>query len=71
MADKAQEAFIKEMQAKLERKIRENEIDVIEYWQGQIGRLLTMKPEGISSLQLQIKKISDMMNNRIQILKRG
>lgn len=71
VADKAQEAFIKEMQTKLDRKIRDNEIEVIEYWQGQMGRLLAMKPEGIAALQLQIKKVHDMMANRVQILKRG
>ncbi len=71
MVDKTQEAFIKEMQAKLERRIQENEIAVIEYWQGQLSRILAMKPEGIAALQVQIKKIHDMMVNRVQILKRG
>jgi len=71
VVDKAQEAFVKEMQAKLERKIQDNEIAVIEYWQSQLSRLLAMKPEGIASLQMQIKKIHDMMTNRVQILKRG
>ena len=71
MVDRTQEAFVKEMQTKLEKKIREGEIEVVEYWQSQLGRLLTMKPEGIAPLQLQIKKIHDMMGNRIQILKRG
>jgi len=71
VVDRTQEAFVKEMQAKLERKIHENEIEVVEYWQGQLGRLLTLKPDGIASLQLQIKKIHDMMGNRVQILKRG
>ncbi|MDQ5985530.1 MAG: hypothetical protein CSYNP_01241 [Syntrophus sp. SKADARSKE-3] len=71
MVDRTQEAFIKEMQTKMEKKIRESEIEVVEYWQSQLGRLLAMKPEGIASLQLQIKKIHDMMVNRIQILKRG
>ena len=58
MTDNRQEAFVKEMQAKLEKKIRDNEIAVIEYWQSQLGRLLTMKPEGIASLQLQVKKFT-------------
>jgi len=30
-----------------------------------------MKPEGVASLQLQIKKITDMMENRVKILKKG
>jgi hypothetical protein len=71
VVDKSQEAFVKEMQLKLERKIQENEIAVIEYWQSQLGRLLAMKPEGVAALQMQIKKIHDMMANRIQILKRA
>ena len=69
--EKAQEAFVKEMQVKLDKKIRENEMAVIEYWQSHLGQLLKIKPEGIAALQLQIKKIHDMMANRIQILKRG
>ena len=71
MVDKAQEAFVREMQEKMERKLKENEIAVIEYWQSQIGRLLTMKPEGVSALQAQLKKIYDMMGNRVQVAKRG
>jgi hypothetical protein len=71
VVEKAQEAFVNEMQAKLEKKIRENEIAVIEHWQSQLSRILSMKPEGIAALQLQIKKIHDMMSNRVQILKRG
>jgi hypothetical protein len=71
MADKPQETFIREMQEKVDRKLKENEMAVIEYWQGQLGRILSMKPDGIASLQMQMKKIYDMMGNRIQILKRG
>jgi len=71
MVEKTQEGFIREMQEKMDRKIRENEVAVIEYWQGQIGRVLAMKPDGIASLQMQIKKIYDMMDNRMRILKRG
>jgi len=71
MIDKSQEAFVREMQAKLDRKLRENEMEVIELWQVQLGRVLAMKPEGVASLQMQIKKIYDMMGNRVQMLKRG
>ena len=71
MIDKSQEAFVREMQAKLDRKLRENEMEVIEHWQVQLGRVLAMKPEGVASLQMQIKKIYDMMGNRVQMLKRG
>jgi hypothetical protein len=65
------QAFIKEMQTRFEKKIKENEISLLEHWKSHIDKLLTMKPEGIASLQLQIKKITDMMENRIKILKKG
>jgi hypothetical protein len=70
MGDKGQEAFIKEMQTRFDKKLREHEISVIEHWREQLTRVLMMKPEGVGALQAQIKKVSDMMNNRIMIIKR-
>lgn len=64
------QAFIKEFQAKVDKKLKENEISGLEYWKSQLDKVLTMKPEGVGSLQLQIKRISDMMENRIKILKK-
>ncbi len=64
-------AFLKEVQAKFEKKVRENEISLLEYWKEQLDRIVAMKPEGIASLQLQIKKTSEMMGNRIRTLKKG
>ena len=70
MADKGQEAFIKEMQSRFDKKLREHEIGVIEHWREQLTRVLMMKPEGVGALQSQIKKIADMMDNRVMIIKR-
>lgn len=64
------QAFIKEFQAKFDKKLKENEISMLEYWKSQLDKLLSMKPDGIASLQMQIKRISDMMDNRINIIKR-
>ena len=68
-ADK-QAVFIKEIQARFEKKIKEHEISVVEYWKSQLDKLVSMRPDGIASLQLQMKRISDMMANRIRILKK-
>ena len=65
------QALLKEIQAKFDRKMRENEIAVLEYWKEQLDRVVSMKPEGIASLQLHIKKIAEMMSNRVKILKRN
>ena len=63
--------FLKEFQKKVEKKIRENEISVVQYWYERLGRLVSMKPDSIASLQLEIKKVYDMMENRIKTLKKG
>jgi hypothetical protein len=63
------QAFMREVQKKFEKKVRENEISVLEYWKERLDKLAVMKPEGISSLQLEIKKVSSMMANRMRTLK--
>lgn len=67
-SDKDQ-AFLREVQKKFEKKVRENEISALEYWRERLDKVAAMKPEGISSLQLEIKKVSAMMANRIRTLK--
>jgi hypothetical protein len=65
-----QAVFIKELQARFDKKLKEHEISVVEYWRSQLDKLISMKPDGIASLQLQMKRISDMMTNRLKILKK-
>ena len=71
MAERDQQAvLLKEIQSRLERKVKDHEITLLEYWKEQVDRVAVMKPEGIAALQLQVRKISEMMANRIRILKR-
>ena len=63
-------AFIKEYQDRFEKKLKENEITLLEHWKAQLDRIVSMRPDSIASLQLQITKISEMMANRIKVLKR-
>ena len=72
MAEKEQQAvLLKEIQVRFERKLKDNEISLLEYWKEQLDRVGAMKPEGVAALQLQVKNISGMMANRIMMLKRG
>ncbi len=63
-------AFLKDVQTKFEKRLVQNEIAVLEYWRERIERLIALRPDGIASLQLEIRKLSDMMDNRITMLKR-
>jgi hypothetical protein len=63
-------AFIKEYQDRFEKKLKENEIALLEHWKGQLDKIVSMRPDSIASLQLQITKTTEMMANRIKILKK-
>ena len=62
--------FIKEFQERYEKKIREKEIEIIEHWKAQLDKIVAMRPDSISSLQLQLTKTVEMMANRIRVLKK-
>ena len=69
-AQDSSNAFIKEYQDRFEKKLKENEIALLEHWKEQLDKIATMRPDSIASLQMQIKKTSDMMANRIKVLKK-
>lgn len=62
--------IIREYQKRLDRALRENEISVLQYWKERLERIAAMKPEGIASLLLELKKLAENMDNRIKILKK-
>jgi hypothetical protein len=64
-------AFIKEYQERFEKKLKENEIALLEHWKSQIDKIENSRPDSIASLLLQIRKMSEMMGNRIKVLKKG
>jgi hypothetical protein len=66
----ATDLFIKEYQERFEKKMKENEITLLEHWKTQLDKVIGMRPDGVASMQLQITKISEMMANRIKTLKR-
>jgi iron-sulfur cluster repair protein YtfE (RIC family) len=71
MAGESQQAaLLKEIQSRFEQKLKESEIELLEYWKDQVDRVAGMKPEGVAALQTQVRRISEMMANRIRILKR-
>ena len=66
-----QDALLREIQTRLDRKLKENELAFLEYWKEQLDAVTARKPEGVAALQTQVRKISEMMANRIRTLKRG
>jgi hypothetical protein len=62
--------FIKEFQERFEKKIKENEIAILEHWKSQLDKITNIRPDSIASLQVQIAKMAEMMANRIKMLKK-
>ena len=63
-------AFIKEYQERFEKKIKENEINLLEHWKAQLDKITSMRQDSIASLQVQITKMAEMMATRIKVLKK-
>lgn len=63
-------ALVREYQKRLEKALRESEISVLQYWKERLDRIAAMKPEGIASLLLELKKLSENMDNRMKTLKK-
>ena len=61
---------LKDLQKEVEKKLRQQEISVLEYWKERIDRIAAMKPEGIAALQVEIRKLSETMANRVRTLKK-
>ena len=66
-----QSALVKEIQAQFAKKVKETEIESLEYWKEQLDKLLILKPEGVAALQAQVKRVTNMMGTRINTLKRS
>jgi len=62
--------FLKNLQKQVDKKLKEQEISFLEYWKQHLDRIAALRPEGIAALQLEIRKISEMMANRVKILKK-
>jgi hypothetical protein len=66
-----QSTLVKEFQAQFAKKVKESEIESLEYWKEQLDKVLILKPEGVAALQGQVKRVANMMGTRINTLKRS
>ncbi|MCF8054686.1 MAG: hypothetical protein K9K75_05665 [Deltaproteobacteria bacterium] len=66
----SQEALLKAIKTKYEAKMLQEEHDSLMHWRAQLDKILKSKPEGIASILIQVKNVSEMMGNRMQILKK-
>ena len=64
-------AFVEQMQRKIEKQLVQKEIEVLEFWQQEVDKLLHKKTESLSALLQEFGELSKKMKNRLEIVKRS
>ena len=59
------------MQRKIEKQLVQKEIEVLEFWQEEVDKLLHKKTESLSALLQEFGELSKKMKNRLEIVKRS
>ena len=63
--------FVEQMQRKIEKQLVQKEIEVLEFWQEEVDKLLHKKTESLSALLQEFGELSKKMKNRLEIVKRS
>jgi hypothetical protein len=64
-------AFVEQMQRKIEKQLVQKEIEVVEFWQEEVDKLLHKKTESLSALLQEFGELSKKMKNRLEVVKRS
>jgi len=59
------------MQRKIEKQLVQKEIEVVEFWQQEVAKLLHKKTESLSALLQEFGELSKKMKNRLEVVKRS
>jgi hypothetical protein len=63
--------FVEQMQRKIEKQLVQKEIEVLEFWQEEVDKLLHKKTESLSALLQEFGEFSKKMKNRLEVVKRS
>jgi hypothetical protein len=64
------EKLVRELKKKFEIEMNKKEAEIIEHWKKEIETLYRKRYENLSSMQADIKNLTERMNNRIGMLNR-
>jgi hypothetical protein len=66
-----EKALVAELKKKVEKEMVERELNITEFWKGEIEKLSQKRAESLGSLQIDLKNLIQRMENRIKMLKKG
>ncbi len=69
MTDHENTALLKGIRKKVEEEIARKEIEALQYWKGEVEKILSKRPESLGTFQMEIKNLIQRMQNRIKVLK--
>lgn len=64
-------AFMEEMKKKIERELREREIQATEYWLGELTKIYEKRHRQMADLQVDMQGLAAKMRTRLAALKKG
>ncbi len=64
------EKMARELKKRFEMEMNKKEIEIIEHWRAELEEIYKRRHEGLSSLQIDIRRTIEHMDNRIALLKR-
>ncbi len=64
-----EKGWIKAMRKKVEEELAKKEVEAIQYWKGELEKLLIKRPESLATFQIKIQHFLQRMQNRIKVLK--
>lgn len=67
--DKVDQKFIRQMRERLESSLVQKEIEILEYWLGELISLYDRRHQSIADLQVDIQNLCQKMKNRLKILR--
>jgi hypothetical protein len=62
-------ALIRQMNQRVQEELAKKEMEVIQYWLGEIQRVSDKRHQDLSGMQLDLKALVQKIQNRIKTLK--
>jgi hypothetical protein len=62
-------ALLQGVRKKFAEEMVKKEVETLQYWRGELERILTKRPESLGTFQMEIQNFIRRMQNRIKMLK--
>jgi recombinational DNA repair ATPase RecF len=68
-ADGVDQRFVRQMRERLESSLVHKEIEILEYWLMELGKIYDRRHQSIAALHVDIQNLCQKMRNRLKILR--